>query len=92
MLPDARKTRAAADSAESLPGPEQCITVEAAVRAYTLSPAIACERGNDLGNLAPGKLADLVVMDQDIYKMDPMEIHRAKVDLNDAKNGRGINS
>jgi hypothetical protein len=61
--------------------PEQCITVEAAVRAYTLSPAIACERGNDLGSIAPGKLADLVVMDQDIYKMDPMEIHRAKVDL-----------
>lgn len=61
--------------------PEQCLTVDEAVRAYTLNPAIACERGNDLGSIAPGKLADLVVLDQDIYKMDPMEIHRAKVDL-----------
>ncbi len=52
------------------------------VRAYTLNPAIACDGGNDLGSIAPGELADLVVLDRDIYyEVDPMEIHRAKVDV-----------
>ena len=31
------------------------------------------------GSLTPGKLADLVVIDRDIFKIDPMDILRAKV-------------
>jgi len=31
------------------------------------------------GSLTPGKLADLVIVDRDIFKVDPMDILRAKV-------------
>jgi hypothetical protein len=61
--------------------PEQCLTVDEAVRGYTLNPAVACGRANDLGSITPGKLADLVVLDRDIFEMEPMDIHRAKVEL-----------
>jgi predicted amidohydrolase YtcJ len=61
--------------------PEQCITVTEAVRAYTLAAALACGRESELGSLVPGKLADLVVLDRNIFEIDPMEIHRTSVDM-----------
>ena len=61
--------------------PEQRITVEEAVRGYTLSPAMTFGRQNELGSITPGKRADLVILDRDIYSVDPMEILDTKVDL-----------
>ena len=58
---------------------QQCLTVDEAVRAYTIGAAYAAYRENDLGTLTPGKLADLVVLDKDIYHCDPMEIHTTNV-------------
>ncbi|MEE3228917.1 MAG: amidohydrolase [Chloroflexota bacterium] len=58
---------------------KQCLTVDEAVRAYTIGAAYAAYRENDLGTLAPGKLADLVVLDKDIYHCDPMDIHTTNV-------------
>jgi predicted amidohydrolase YtcJ len=46
--------------------PEQKITVEEAVRAYTLGSAFAAGRDRELGSIAPGKLADLVVLSRDV--------------------------
>ena len=31
------------------------------------------------GSITPGKLADLVMLDRDIYKIDPLEIDKTKV-------------
>jgi predicted amidohydrolase YtcJ len=59
--------------------PEQKITVEEAVRAYTIGSAFAEFTDDVKGTLAPGKLADLVIIDRDIFKIDPVEIERAKV-------------
>jgi predicted amidohydrolase YtcJ len=66
------------------PGPEgwypkQRLTVEEAVRAYTLGPAQAVGVGDRLGSLAPGKLADLVILDRDVFACDPMEIAGTQV-------------
>jgi predicted amidohydrolase YtcJ len=58
--------------------PEQRLTVAEAVRAFTLGPAIASGRRRDLGSISPGKRADLVVLDRDIFTVDPMEICEAK--------------
>jgi hypothetical protein len=58
---------------------KQCLTVDEAVRAYTIGAAYAAYRENDLGTLTPGKLADLIVLDKDIYHCDPMDIHTTKV-------------
>ena len=61
--------------------PEQKITVEETVRAYTVGSAYA-EFANDVkGTLSPGKLADLVMLDQDIFKLPPTEIETARVRL-----------
>ena len=46
-------------------GPDEAITVEEAIRAYTLGSAYACRREHVLGSLTPGKLADLVVLGDD---------------------------
>ena len=61
--------------------PEQKITVEEAVRAYTVGSAYAEFAGDLKGTLAPGKLADLVILSQDIFQINPAEIERTKVRL-----------
>jgi predicted amidohydrolase YtcJ len=59
--------------------PEQKITVEEAVRAYTTGSAYAEFQENVKGSITPGKLADLVLLSSDIFKIDPREIERVKV-------------
>lgn len=61
--------------------PEQRISVAEAVRAFTLEPALAYGLGDQLGSITPGKRADLVVLDRDLYTVDPMEIPQTRVDL-----------
>jgi hypothetical protein len=51
------------------------------VRAYTQGAAYASGEGGIKGSLAPGKLADLVILSDDIFCMEPMEIQNASVDL-----------
>ncbi|SES06219.1 amidohydrolase [Lentzea albida] len=46
-------------------GPDEAVTVEEAIRAYTLGGAYACRKEDVLGSLTPGKLADLVVLGED---------------------------
>ena len=58
--------------------PEQRVSVEQAVWAYTMGAAIASGQEKRLGSLSPGKLADLVVVDRDIFTIAPEEIFRAK--------------
>ncbi|MBE0543927.1 MAG: amidohydrolase [Verrucomicrobia bacterium] len=61
--------------------PEQKISVEEAVRAYTAGSAYAEFEESVKGTLSAGKLADLVILDRDIFKIDPAEIDQAKVTL-----------
>jgi predicted amidohydrolase YtcJ len=59
--------------------PEQKITVAEAVRAYTMGSAYASGDEKVKGSIEVGKLADLVVLSADIFKIDPVEIEKAKV-------------
>ena len=61
--------------------PEQKISVEETVRAYTVGSAYAEFQENVKGTLTPGKLADLVILSRDIFKIDPKEIENVKVVL-----------
>jgi predicted amidohydrolase YtcJ len=61
--------------------PEQRLTMEEAVRAYTLGAAYAAGLEDRLGMLAPGKLADLIVLDRDIFTCDPMAIAGTQVEM-----------
>ena len=61
--------------------PEQKITVEEGLRAYTVNSAWAMYRENELGAVAPGMLADLVVLSDDIFSVAPEAIEKVKVNL-----------
>jgi len=51
--------------------PEQAMTIAEALKAYTINPAWTAHEDRIKGSLAPGKLADLVVLSQDIAEGPP---------------------
>jgi len=59
--------------------PEQKLNMEQAIAAYTTGSAFAEFAEKDKGTLAPGMLADLVVLDMDITSVVPEKILGAKV-------------
>ncbi|MFC2098809.1 amidohydrolase [Bacteroidota bacterium] len=59
--------------------PEQKITVEQAIEAFTLSAAYASFWEDITGSISPRKLADLIVLSEDIMTIDPHEIEHVKV-------------
>src|SRR2546425_3529237 len=59
--------------------PEQKISVAEALRAYTVGSAFAEFQEKEKGTITPGKLADIVILARDIFKIDPKEIEKVKV-------------
>ena len=59
--------------------PAEKVPLEEAVRAYTVNGAWAEFAEARKGSIAPGKLADLVVLDRDIFAIPPEEIDRVTV-------------
>ncbi len=59
--------------------PEQKVTVDDALKAYTINAAFASFEEKIKGSLEKGKLADFVVLDQDITKIAPEKIRDVKV-------------
>jgi predicted amidohydrolase YtcJ len=60
--------------------PEQAITVDEALRAYTTSPAYSSREESVKGSITSGKLADLVVLSESILGPDPEVLVRAAVE------------
>ena len=69
--------------------PEQKISVEQALKAYTISAAYASFEETIKGSLEPGKLADFVILDQDITTILPEKIREVKV-LKTVVGGRAV--
>lgn len=61
--------------------PEQKVTVVEALRAYTAANAWAEFAERDKGTLAPGKLADFVVLSENLFQLPPERLESARVDL-----------
>jgi predicted amidohydrolase YtcJ len=59
--------------------PEQRLTVEETVRGYTLGAAHAGRREKTEGSIEPGKLADLIIVSQNIFEIDAHRIGETKV-------------
>jgi predicted amidohydrolase YtcJ len=59
--------------------PEQKLTVAEAVEAYTMGSAYAEFQENDKGSITPGKLADMILLSDDVFSMDPAKIRDVKV-------------
>ncbi len=60
-------------------GGHETISVEQAVRLYTEGSAFAQGREHEKGTLAPGKLADFVVLDRNVFNCEPGELRSAQV-------------
>ena len=54
--------------------PEQKLTVAEAIEAYTMGSAFAEFQENEKGSITPGKLADMVLLSDDIFTIDPAKI------------------
>ncbi|MEO8216857.1 MAG: amidohydrolase [Acidobacteriota bacterium] len=61
--------------------PEQKISVEEALKAYTVNGAWAMYREKELGRIAPGMLADLVVLSDDLFSIAPEAIEKVTVKM-----------
>ncbi len=59
--------------------PSERISLEDTITAYTLGAAFAGRREKTEGSLEPGKLADLIVLSQDLFKVKPSEIAKTEV-------------
>jgi predicted amidohydrolase YtcJ len=59
--------------------PEQKISVEQALRAYTVTNAYGVFAESSRGKLAPGYLADLVLLDRNLTSIPPGKINQAQV-------------
>ena len=60
--------------------PEQKISVEDALRAYTIDAAYATFDEKDKGSLAVGRLADVVIVDRNLTRIPPETIRDARID------------
>lgn len=78
--------------------PEQKLTVAGAIEAYTMGSAYAEFQEKEKGSITPGKLADMVLLSDDIFSIESEKIRDVKV-LNtfvggklvwDASTGNGL--
>jgi predicted amidohydrolase YtcJ len=59
--------------------PEQKISVQEALKAYTINNAYAAFEGHIRGSIKKGKLADITVCDRNLLKIDPKDILKMNV-------------
>jgi len=59
--------------------PEQKISIEDALKCYTVNAAYASFEENIKGSIQSGKLADFVILEKDLFKIQPAETRNVKV-------------
>ena len=59
--------------------PDETLTAEEAIRAYCMGSAYAGHMEERIGSLEVGKLADLIVLDRNLFDLPADSIHTAKV-------------
>jgi predicted amidohydrolase YtcJ len=59
--------------------PEQAMSLKEAFRCFTLDAAYAGHQEATLGSLEPGKWADFIVIDRDLFTMPTYDIHKTAV-------------
>ncbi len=60
--------------------PEQAVDLDTALRIYTINSATAMGLGATTGSIAPGKSADFIVLNQNLYAVPVERIHDTRVE------------
>ncbi len=61
--------------------PEQRLSLETALKGYTLQPAVSSGREADLGSLTPGKLADITIFSKNLFEVPPYRWQEVPVEM-----------
>ena len=61
--------------------PEQRITLQQAIEAFTINAAFVNQQDDSTGSIEKGKLADLIVVDRNLFEIKPADISDARVVL-----------
>lgn len=59
--------------------PQEAVSLETAIKAYTIGAAFAGRREKEEGSLEAGKVADLIVVNQDLFRIPALEIGKTEV-------------
>lgn len=61
-------------------GAHERLTLKQMIEAYTINGAYELFREDEIGSIEPGKKADLIVIDKDIFNIDVLDIHNIVVE------------
>ncbi|WP_170386876.1 amidohydrolase [Ruegeria atlantica] len=67
------------DDVPPLGGEEARVPIDLAIRANTINAAYGMGKDHEIGSIEVGKLADLVVLSENLYEIDPSTIHDVEV-------------
>jgi hypothetical protein len=59
--------------------PEEAVALETILRAYTMAGAFSLFKEHEIGSLEKGKLADIIILDRNLFQIPAHEIHSANV-------------
>lgn len=62
-------------TAEIFPPETEGLTIEQLLKGYTINPAYSLRLDDEIGSIDEGKCADMVILDNNLFEMDPYEIH-----------------
>ncbi len=66
---------------KSLPLESEKMSLESMIKGYTINAAYQLGMEDEIGSLTVGKAADIVVLDKDLFKIKPTDIHNVNVDM-----------
>lgn len=72
-------TRKNLDGSPASHNPWECLTLEETLKAYTIDAANTYDREDELGTLEPGKYADIIVIDRNMFELEPDDILKCSV-------------
>jgi len=59
--------------------PEESLTIDQTLKGFTIEAAYAAFQEKELGSITPGKFADFIIIDRDVYTIKPEDIPYTKV-------------
>ena len=69
----------AAGEVDGVLNADEAVSLETMIAAYTRNAAYLMHQEGDTGTLAPGKLADLIVLDRNLFEIEPAQINETRV-------------